>query len=180
MRKICSTSTDVGAKTGASYVNTLFPWQKIKISKTLYRWQLTVFWVQSRKKVTEWAADGKTFAKLAKKVVPKILHEENAHHIFDAGIIVHWEFVPEGRVITATYYRDIMKLYLKRMNWVTLVLYQSKDWSFSNENATLHKTETMKQFLTNRKFAVLASSSTLPAWHHPHELYSLPETQTGL
>lgn len=139
-----------------------------------------MFWVQFRKKVTEWIVDGKTFAKLAKSVVPKILHEETACHFFEAGSIVHWEFVPEGQVINAIYYRDIMKLYLKRMNWVTLVLYQSKDWSLLHKSAPLHKTETMKQFLTNRKVAVLASLSMFLAWHHPHQLYSLPETQTGL
>jgi len=105
-----------------------------------------MFWVQSCKKVTEWIADGKTFAKLAKNVVPKILHEENACHFYDAGSIVHREFVPEGKVINATNYRDIMKLYLKRMNWVTLVLYQSKDWSLLHKSAPLHKTESMKQF----------------------------------
>lgn len=180
MHKICSTIINVGGKTGASYVSTFFPWQKIKISKTHYRWRLMVFWVQSCKKVTEWIVDGKTFAKLAKVVVPKILHEENAHHFFSVGSIVHWEFNPESQVINATYYTDIMKLYLKRMNWVTLVLYQSKDWSLLHENAPLHKTETMKQFLTNRKFAVLASSWTLLALPCPHWLYSLPETQTGL
>jgi len=139
-----------------------------------------VFWVQSCKKVTEWIADGKTFAKLARVVIPKILHEEDAHHFLNAGSIVHWGFDPESQVINATHYRDIMKLYLKRTNWVTPVLYQSKDWSLLHENAPLHKTETMKQFLTNKKVAVLASSSTLLAWTCPHQLHSLPKTQTGL
>lgn len=60
-----------------------------------------------------------------------------------------------------------------------MVLYQSKDWSLLHKNAPLHKTETMKQFLSNRKVAVLASS-TLLAGPHPRQLYSLPEIQTGL
>lgn len=139
-----------------------------------------VFWIQSCRKVTEWIADEKTFANITEVVVPKILHEENAYYFSAAGSIIHWEFIHEAQVINATYYRNIMKLYLKRMTWVTLVLYQSKCSSLLHKNAPLHKTETMKQFLTERKVAVLASSSTLLAWPRPHRLYSLPETQTGL
>jgi len=138
-----------------------------------------MFWVQSRKKVTEWITDGKTFAKLEKMWFQKSCMKKMHVIFFDAGNIVHWEFVPEGQVIKATYYRDITKLYLKGMNWVTLVLYQWKDWFLLHKSAPLHKTETMKQFLANRKVVVLASS-TLLAWHHPHQLYSLPETQTDL
>ena len=98
----------------------------------------------------------------------------------NAGSIVHEEFIPEGQVINVTFYRVVMKLYLKRMKWVTLVLHQSKDWSLLHDNKPLHKTKIVKEFLTNRKVPVLASSSTLLAWPRPNRLYFLPETPTGL
>ena len=74
---------------------------------------------------------------------------------FDAEVLIHWEFVPEGH---AELYVGVLDWLLKRIRRVRTAKYQSNKWYLLHDNAPSHNAAIVKKFLANRKVA---------AHHHP-------------
>jgi hypothetical protein len=71
--------------------------------------------------------------------------------IFDSQGVVHREFVPEGKTVTAEFYKGVMDRFLKRIQRVRPAVFCSRDFSLLHDNAPAHKAASVCQFLTKKK-----------------------------
>jgi len=74
---------------------------------------------------------------------------------FDWQGVIHKEFVPEGEIINAVYYKVVMERLLNRIRRVRPGVCESGDWFLLHDNALSHNSTIVKQFLAQRKLTVL-------------------------
>ena len=74
---------------------------------------------------------------------------------FDWQGVIHKEFVPEGESINAVYYKVVMERLLNRIRRVRPAMCESGDWFLLHNNTPSHNATVVKQFLAQRKVAVL-------------------------
>jgi len=81
---------------------------------------------------------------------------------FDAGGVIHREFVPEGQKVNTEFYVGVFDRLLKRIWWVRTAKFQSNEWFLHHDNAPSHNAAIVKKFLANRNVALLHHPPYLP------------------
>jgi hypothetical protein len=74
---------------------------------------------------------------------------------FDSQGLVHKEFVPEGKIVNAEFYKGIMDHLLKRIHQVRPAAFCCRDFFLLHNNAPAHKAASVCQFLTPKNFTTL-------------------------
>src|SRR5215469_8012459 len=74
---------------------------------------------------------------------------------FDWQGVIHKEFVPDSETINAVYYKCVMERLLNRIRRVRTGMCESDDRFLLHDNAPSHNATIVKQFLAQRKVAVL-------------------------
>ena len=74
---------------------------------------------------------------------------------FDWQGAIHKELVPKGEIINAMYYKGVMERLLNRIRRVRPGMFESGNWFLLHDNAPSHNATIVKQFLAQRKVAVL-------------------------
>ena len=74
---------------------------------------------------------------------------------FDWQGVIHKEFVPDGGIISAVYYKGVMERILNRTRRVRPGMCESGDWFLLHDNARSYNVTIVKHFLTQQKVAVL-------------------------
>jgi histone-lysine N-methyltransferase SETMAR len=67
---------------------------------------------------------------------------------FDSQGLVHKEFVPQGKIVKAGFYKGVMDCLLKRIQRVRPGAFCSRDFFLLHDNAPAHKAASVCQFLT--------------------------------
>jgi len=71
--------------------------------------------------------------------------------VFDSQGVVHKEFIPEGKILNAEFYKGVMDRLLKRIQRVRLAAFCSQDFFLLHNDASAHKAASVSQFLTPKK-----------------------------
>ena len=74
---------------------------------------------------------------------------------FDWQGVIHNEFVSEGEIINAVYYKGVMERLLNRIRRVRLGMCESGDWFLLHDNSPSRTMTIIKKFLAQRKVFVL-------------------------
>ena len=98
---------------------------------------------------------------------------------FDWQGEIHEEFVPEGETINAVYYKDVMERLLNRIRGVRPSMCESGDWFLLHDNAPSHNATIVKQFLAQRKMAVLDHPPYSPVLA-PADCFLFPKVKSHL
>ena len=69
---------------------------------------------------------------------------------FDSQVVVHKEFVPEGKRVNAEFYKVVMDRLLKRIHRVRPAAFYSRDFFLLHNNAPTHKAVSFCQFLAQK------------------------------
>ena len=69
---------------------------------------------------------------------------------FDSQGIVHKEFVPDGKIVNAEFYKGVMDCLLKRIHGVRPAAFCSRYFFLLRDNALAHKAASVCQFLTQK------------------------------
>ena len=93
--------------------------------------------------------------------------------------IIHKEFVPEGEIINAVYYKGVMERLLNRIRRVRLGMCESGDWFLLQDNALSHNATIVKQFLAQQKVTVLDHSPYSPDLA-PADYFLFPKVKSHL
>jgi len=67
-------------------------------------------------------------------------------NFFDSEGVLHKEFVPEGNMVNAEFYKGVMDRLLKRIQRVRPAAFCSRDFSLLHDNAPAHKAASVCQF----------------------------------
>jgi hypothetical protein len=82
-------------------------------------------------------------------------------HFFDSQGVVHKEFVPEGKIVNAEFYKGVKDRLLKRIQWVRPAAFCSRDFLLLHDNAPTQKAASVCQFFNRKNFATLYHPRTL-------------------
>jgi hypothetical protein len=63
---------------------------------------------------------------------------------------VHKEFVPEGKIIRAEFYKGVMDRLLKHIQWVRPAAFCSRNFFLLHDNAPVNKAANVRQFFTQQ------------------------------
>jgi hypothetical protein len=80
--------------------------------------------------------------------IPKVPHQDQVDNFFDSQGVVHKEFVPEGKTVTAEFYKGVMDRPLKRIQRVHPAAFCSRDFFLFDDNAAAQKAASVCRFLT--------------------------------
>ena len=81
---------------------------------------------------------------------------------FDSQGFVPKEFVPEGKTVSAQYYKGVMDGLLMRIQRVRPVAFCSRDYFMLHYNAPAHKAASFCQFLTPKNVTTLCHLPNCP------------------
>ena len=90
-----------------------------------------------------------------KTAISEVSCEDHVGDFFDWQGVNNKEFVPEGEIINAVYYKGVMESLLNRIRRVRPGMCESGDWFLLRDNAPSHNATIVKQFLDQRKVTVL-------------------------
>ena len=81
---------------------------------------------------------------------------------FDAGGVVHHEYLPEGSTVNQTYYIEVLKRLRNAIRRKMPELWRSGDWFFHQDNAPAHSALRTREFLAKHSITVLAYPTYSP------------------
>jgi len=93
--------------------------------------------------------------RLKKLTIPKVPHQDHVDNFFNSQGIVHKEFVPEGKTVSAELHKRVMDHLLKHIQRVCPAVFCSRDFFLLHDNVPAHKTACVCQFLTQKKVTTL-------------------------
>ena len=73
---------------------------------------------------------------------------------FDSQVVLHKEFVPEGKTVNSEFYKGVMDRLLKRIQRVRPTGFCSRDCFLLHDNAPAHKATSVCQFLTPKNVTI--------------------------
>jgi len=71
--------------------------------------------------------------------------------LLDSEGVIHKAFIPEGKIVNAEFYKEVMNRLLKRIQRVRPAAFCSRDFFLLHDNASAHKAANVCQFLTPQK-----------------------------
>jgi hypothetical protein len=74
---------------------------------------------------------------------------------FNSQVVVHKEFVPDGKTVNAEFYKGVMDHLLKCIQWVHPAVFCSRDFFLLHDNAPAYKAASVCQFLTQKNVTTL-------------------------
>jgi hypothetical protein len=80
---------------------------------------------------------------------------------FDSQVVVHEEFVPEGKTVNVEFYTGVTDRLLKRIQRGRPAAFCSPDFFLLNDNAPAYKAASACQFLTPKKLQPFITTRTL-------------------
>jgi len=94
--------------------------------------------------------------------LPKVPHQQHVDNFFfDSQGVVHKEFVSEGKIVNAEFYKGVMDRLLKRIQRVLPAAFCSRDFFLLHDNAPAHKAASVCQFQTPKKLQPFIIPRTL-------------------
>ena len=83
--------------------------------------------------------------------IPEVPHQDHVNNFLQLSSVVHKEFVPEGKIVNAEFYKGVMDRLLKCIQRVYPAVFCSRDFFWLHDNAPTHKAASVCQFLTPKK-----------------------------
>ena len=101
---------------------------------------------QRPRESSQWKHDG--FPRPKKARQSKSIHKLLMISFFDSTgmICMHW--VPTGQTVNKEYYVEVLREFRKRFRWKRPVLFKSGQWHFHKDNAPVHNSILVKDYLT--------------------------------
>ncbi len=96
---------------------------------------------------------------------------------FDSKDVIHHEYVPEGQIVNATFYVQVLNCLCKRIDSV-----RWRDWKFLllHNNARPHIAAIVQQFLAKKGLAQLSHPPYLPHLRAPPDYFAFPKLKLEL
>ena len=80
---------------------------------------------------------------------------------FDSNGMIYMHWVPTGQTVNKKYYVEVLKEFRKRFHWKRPALFNSGQWHFHQDNAPVHNSILVTDYLTKMGIKTV-----------PHPLYS--------
>jgi hypothetical protein len=77
--------------------------------------------------------------------IPKVLHQEHVNSFYAQGV-VHKEFIPEGKIVNAEFYKGVMDHPLKHIQRVRSAAFCSCDFFLLHDNVPPTKLHVFANF----------------------------------
>ena len=87
--------------------------------------------------------------------IPKVPHQDHVDNSFPSQGIVHKEFIPEGKIVNAEFYKGVMDHPLKHIQRVRPAAFCSRDFFLLHDNVPALKAASVCQFLTPKNVTTL-------------------------
>lgn len=98
---------------------------------------------------------------------------------FDSRGIIHQEFVPYGKTITAQFYLEVLKRLFARIRRVRSEMWKSGEWSLLHVNALAHTAIIIRQYLAKKGVTVLEHPPYSPDLA-PADFWLFPKLKVAL
>jgi len=95
------------------------------------------------------------FAETEKITEKQIKNQSHVDGFFDCDGIVHHEFTPEGKIVNATFYMEVLKCLRYCMRRVRPELWEGRRWILHHDNAHAHSALIVREFLARNSITVL-------------------------
>jgi hypothetical protein len=79
----------------------------------------------------------------------------NGDLFFDTEGIVHKEFVPPGQTVNGNFYCDVLRWLREKVRRKQPVKWHNNSWALNHDNAPVHASVLVRQFLTSTKTIVI-------------------------
>ena len=80
-------------------------------------------------------------------------------HFFDSTGMIYMHWVPTGQTVNKEYYIEVLSEFRKRYLWKKAALFKSAQWYFHQDNAPVHNSILVTDYLTKMNIKTVA---------HPH------------
>jgi len=107
----------------------------------------------TKRQSAEWKSRNSPPAQKTRKTPSKI--KAMLITFFDCKGIIHKEFVPSGKTVTADYYLEVLKRLIARIRRIRPEYRDPQSWSFLHDNAPSHNAIIVRQFLARNQVCVL-------------------------
>ena len=120
----------------------------------------------TKRQTCEWISSGETRGTKVRASKSKV--KTMLIVFFDARGIIHHEFVPPNTTVNKEFYKEVLKRLLARMRRIREQLYDSGDWFLLHDNAPVHSSILVQQYLAKRGVTCLS--------HPPYSPDLAPQT----
>jgi len=98
---------------------------------------------------------------------------------YDSKGIIHHKFVPEGQTATGSFYLSVLERLWKRIRHVRPEYSAPGSWFLLHDNAPVHRTVAVQEFLARKQVCVLHHPPYSPDLS-PCDYYSVPQTEVTI
>ena len=117
------------------------------------------FLVRPRNQAPEMSVEVSNVTEAEESKTVKIKSQSHVDHVLRC---VHSEFLLQGQMINQQVYKEILRLLLRSVCEKRRELRQDKLWLLHHDSAPAHNALNIRQFLAEKKIAILEQSSCLP------------------
>jgi len=110
-----------------------------------------VFCLWPRNKATEFWMGCWDIPSAEETEIPKVPHQDHVDNVFRLSRCSVKEFVPEGKIVNAAFYKAVMDRLLKSIQRVRPAAFCSRDFFLLHDNVPARKAASVCQFLTPQK-----------------------------
>jgi hypothetical protein len=101
-----------------------------------------------------------------KTEIPKVPHQDHVDSVifFASQVVVHKQFILEGKTVNAEYYKAVMNRLLTHIHRVRPAVFCSRDFVLLHDNAPAHDATRVRQFLTPQNVTALYHSRNIQTY----------------
>ena len=130
---------------------TLEEWYAIKfcfkLGKNAMRWKLDVL-LWPRDQLTEFPVEECWLSQTQKGQTEQIHPQTFDDPFFDSTGMIYMHWVPTGQTVNKEYYVEVLRQFRRRFRRKRLALFKSGQWHFHQDNAAVHNSILVRDYLT--------------------------------
>ena len=102
--------------------------------------------LETKRQSSQWKHAGSPRPKKARQ--SKSTHKLLMKPFFDSTGMIYMHWVPTGQTVNKEYYVEVLREFRKRFRWKRPALFKSGQWHFQQDNAPVHNSILVTDYLT--------------------------------
>ena len=98
---------------------------------------------------------------------------------FDSTGMIYMQWVPTGQTVNKEYYVEVLREFRKRFRWKRLAFFKSGQWHFHQDNAPVHNSILVTDYLTKMGIKIVPQPPYSPD-HAPRDFWLFPKLKENL
>ena len=120
---------------------------------------------ETKRQSSQWKHAGSPRPKKARQ--SKSTHKLLMIHFFDNTGLINMRWVPTGQTDNKDYYVEVLREFRKRFRWKSPALFKSGQWHFQQDNAPVHNSILVTDYLTKMCIKIVPQFAPCDFWLFP-------------